>query len=59
MTAPEFTLLDGGMGRELRRRSLIEPATIWSGSALIDHPQTASDIHAVSPVNPPAHTVQL
>ncbi len=40
MTAPEFTLLDGGMGRELQRRGLIEPAIIWSGSALIDHPQT-------------------
>ena len=45
MTTPEFTLLDGGMGRELQRRGLIEPATIWSGSALIDHPETVRDIH--------------
>ncbi len=45
MTAPEFTPLDGGMGRELQRRGLIEPATIWSGAALIDHPRTVRDIH--------------
>ena len=46
MTTSEFILLDGGMGRELQRRGLIEPATIWSGSALIDRPGAVRDIHA-------------
>ena len=32
-------LLDGGAGRELQRRGLVPPRTIWSGWALLEHPE--------------------
>lgn len=42
---PDLILLDGGMGRELQRRRLIEVKTVWSATALIEHPSTVRDIH--------------
>jgi len=46
MTDPASIVLDGGMGRELQRRNLIQVRTIWSGFALIEHPNTVCDIHS-------------
>lgn len=39
-------LLDGGMGRELRRRGVPILDTIWSANALVAAPETVSEIHA-------------
>ena len=39
-------LLDGGMGRELRRRGVPILETIWSANALVVSPETVSEIHA-------------
>ncbi len=38
-------LLDGGMGRELRRRGVPIPDTIWSANGLIVAPEVVSEIH--------------
>ncbi len=46
VTLPGRTvLLDGGMGRELRRRGIPIPDTIWSANGLIVAPETVSEIH--------------
>jgi S-methylmethionine-dependent homocysteine/selenocysteine methylase len=45
MNHGELILLDGGMGRELQRRRLLEVKTIWAGFALINHPEAVRDIH--------------
>ena len=42
----DLVLLDGGMGRELQRRKLIEVKTVWSGTALYEHPDIVKDIHS-------------
>ena len=39
-------LLDGGMGRELRRRGVDIPDTIWSANALVSAPETVRQVHA-------------
>ncbi len=39
-------LLDGGMGRELRRRGVEISDTIWSANALIVAPETVRQVHA-------------
>jgi S-methylmethionine-dependent homocysteine/selenocysteine methylase len=38
-------LLDGGLGRELMRRGLQLPDSIWSGFALLEDPEVVYDIH--------------
>ena len=46
VTLPGRTvLLDGGMGRELRRRGVPIPDTIWSANGLIVAPEMVSEIH--------------
>jgi S-methylmethionine-dependent homocysteine/selenocysteine methylase len=46
VTLPGRTvLLDGGMGRELRRRGVTILDTIWSANALLEAPETVSEIH--------------
>ena len=46
VTLPKRTvLLDGGMGRELRRRGVPIPDTIWSANGLIVAPEVVSEIH--------------
>lgn len=40
-----LTLLDGGTGRELRRRGVPLSAHIWSASALLSHPEVVRQIH--------------
>lgn len=43
---PERTvILDGGMGRELRRRGVPIPGTIWSANALLVAPDTVHQVH--------------
>lgn len=39
------TLLDGGMGQELVRRSGDRATPLWSTQVMIDHPQLVQDIH--------------
>ena len=40
------TLLDGGMGQELIRRSGDEPTPLWATRVMIDHPGMVQAIHA-------------
>ena len=40
-----ITLLDGGMGRELRRRGVPIPDTIWSANALLVAPEVVRAVH--------------
>lgn len=42
---PPLTLLDGGTGRELRRRGVRLSDRIWSASALLSHPEVVRRIH--------------
>jgi S-methylmethionine-dependent homocysteine/selenocysteine methylase len=44
--ADGVVLLDGGMGRELRRRGVEIPGTIWSAGALIAAPEVVRQVHA-------------
>lgn len=41
-----ITLLDGGMGQELVRRSGDEPTPLWATRVMIDHPGMVQAIHA-------------
>ena len=42
----DITLLDGGMGQELLRRSGDAPTHQWSARMMWDHPQLVTDVHA-------------
>lgn len=42
----EITLLDGGMGQELVKRSGAKPTPLWSTQVMIDHPGLVSQVHA-------------
>ena len=41
-----ITLLDGGMGQELIRRSTVAPTALWSTQVMIDQPDLVRGIHA-------------
>lgn len=41
----EITLLDGGMGQELVKRSGDEPTPLWATRVMIDHPGMVQAIH--------------
>lgn len=41
----EVLIADGGTGRELRRRGVAIPPTIWSAQALIDAPHEVKNVH--------------
>jgi len=41
----QITLLDGGMGQELVRRSGDVPTPLWSTQVMIDHPGLVADVH--------------
>ncbi len=46
MSGPiELTLIDGGMGRELKDRGVRIPETIWSAAALIEAPDAVAQLH--------------
>ena len=40
-----ITLLDGGMGQELVRRSGAAPTPLWSTRVMLDNPQLVEDLH--------------
>jgi S-methylmethionine-dependent homocysteine/selenocysteine methylase len=40
-----ITLLDGGMGQELIKRSPGEPTALWSARVMMDHPELVKDVH--------------
>lgn len=42
----EITLLDGGMGQELLRRSGDDPTPLWATQVMLDHPGLVGEIHA-------------
>jgi S-methylmethionine-dependent homocysteine/selenocysteine methylase len=41
----KITLLDGGMGRELRARGVLGDGRLWSAQALIDAPDVVRSVH--------------
>jgi len=41
-----ITLIDGGMGQELLRRSGATPSPLWSAQVMIDYPEIVRDLHA-------------
>lgn len=41
----KITLLDGGMGQELQKRSAIPATPLWSTQVLLDEPHLVEDIH--------------
>jgi len=40
-----ITLLDGGMGQELIRRSGAAPTPLWSTRVMLDNPELAETLH--------------
>lgn len=46
LTKPKITLLDGGMGQELLKRSNQEITPLWSTQVMIDEPNIVRDLHA-------------
>ncbi|MFU8823514.1 homocysteine S-methyltransferase family protein [Yoonia sp.] len=42
----QITLLDGGMGQELVRRSGAVPTPLWSTQVMVDHPGMVAAVHA-------------
>ena len=40
-----ITLLDGGMGQELIKRSPGEPTALWSARVMMDDPELVKDVH--------------
>jgi len=40
-----ITLLDGGMGQELVRRSPDEPTPLWSARVMLDYPELVTEVH--------------
>lgn len=45
-TKSKITLLDGGMGQELLKRSSTEITPLWSTQVMIDEPDIVRDLHA-------------
>ena len=40
-----ITLLDGGMGQELLKRSLDKPTSLWATQLMIDNPNVLKEVH--------------
>ncbi len=40
-----ITLLDGGMGQELIKRSPAEPTPLWSARVMLDYPELVKEVH--------------
>ena len=45
MPTDSFTLLDGGMGQELIKRSSRKPPPLWSADVLRDFPELVVETH--------------
>ena len=43
--SPTVTLLDGGLGQELIKRSSAPPHPLWATQVMIDEPHLVSEIH--------------
>ena len=41
----DITLLDGGMGQELIKRSAMAPSPLWSAQVLLDEPEIVAAVH--------------
>ena len=41
----DITLLDGGMGQELLKRSAFPPSPLWSAQVMMDEPQIVEAVH--------------
>jgi len=41
----QVTLIDGGMGQELLKRSGAKPGPLWSAQVMIDYPDIVRDLH--------------
>ena len=41
----KITLLDGGMGQELIRKSRQKPHPMWSAKVLLDEPEIVDEVH--------------
>jgi len=44
-TARQVTLIDGGMGQELLKRSGAKPSPLWSAQVMMDYPDIVRDLH--------------
>jgi len=42
----QVTLIDGGMGQELLKRSGAKPSPLWSAQVMMDYPDIVRDLHA-------------
>ena len=45
MSSRAITILDGGMGQELVKRSKKEITPLWSTQVMIDEPEVVRDLH--------------
>jgi len=45
MAKDSITLLDGGMGQELRKRAQAPPTPLWSAQAMRDEPGLVTEVH--------------
>lgn len=43
--AKKVTLIDGGMGQELLKRSGAKPTALWSAQVMMDQPEIVRDLH--------------
>lgn len=57
-TSKTVTLLDGGMGQELIRRSGKEPTPMWSAGVMLDTPDLVRDLH-IDFINAGANVITL
>ncbi len=54
----QITLIDGGMGQELLRRSGAKPTPLWSAQVMMDYPDIVRDLH-VDFINAGARVITL
>lgn len=45
LTAGHTLIIDGGMGAELQRRGVPMNEVVWSGAAVLTHPQVVREVH--------------
>ena len=45
LAAGEVLILDGGMGTELQRRGVPMDEVVWSGAAVLSHPEVVRAVH--------------
>ena len=45
LTAGHTLIIDGGMGAELQRQDVPMNEFVWSGAAVLTHPQVVREVH--------------